>query len=164
MDQSPPSRSRNHKANAAKPASKLPLQVLRGGVIFQEHDSLALHGLNMKNQGFHKRLGFAINGIATAWRNEHSFKLHIFAALLVVVLLIAVQPDPLWCAVIALTVVGVLAAELFNTAVETLADHLHPQQHPHIKIVKDCAAGAVLLVSLGALGVAAAFAYAWLWQ
>ncbi len=117
----------------------------------------------MKNQGFHKRLGFAINGITSTLRNESSFRLHILAALLVIILLVVAQPDPIWWALMALTVACVLAAELFNTAIETLADHLHPHQHPHIKIVKDCAAGAVLLVSLGALGVAGAFLYAWLW-
>ena len=52
-----------------------------------------------------------------------------------------------------------LAAEVFNTAVEGLADHLHPEQHPAIKVVKDCAAGAVLIASIAALGVAAAFVY-----
>jgi undecaprenol kinase len=51
----------------------------------------------------------------------------------------------------------VLAMELVNTAVEHLADHLHPDQHPRIKIVKDCAAAAVLVTSLGALCVAVAF-------
>jgi undecaprenol kinase len=118
----------------------------------------------LKNQGFHKRLGFAISGIVSALRSESSFRLHILASLLVIGLLILVRPVPLWWAVMAVTIACVLAAELFNTAIETLVDHLHPQQHPHIKIVKDCAAGAVLLVSLGALGVAAAFVYAWLWQ
>jgi diacylglycerol kinase (ATP) len=48
----------------------------------------------------------------------------------------------------------VIAAELINTALEHLADHLHPEQHPRIKIVKDCAAAAVLILSIGALWVA----------
>ena len=48
----------------------------------------------------------------------------------------------------------VIAAELINTALEQLADHLHPEQHPRIKIVKDCAAAAVLILSAGALWVA----------
>jgi diacylglycerol kinase len=46
---------------------------------------------------------------------------------------------------------------MFNTAIEALADHLHPEIHPSIRIVKDCAAGAVLVASLGALGVGVAF-------
>jgi diacylglycerol kinase (ATP) len=32
-----------------------------------------------------------------------------------------------------------------------LIDHLHPEIHPAIKTAKDCAAGAVLLLSSGAL-------------
>jgi diacylglycerol kinase (ATP) len=60
---------------------------------------------------------------------------------------------------VTLTVVLVLAVELVNTAIEGLADHLHPEQHPSIKVVKDCAAAAVLVAALGALGVAAAFVY-----
>ena len=73
--------------------------------------------------------------------------------------LVMVRPSPAWCAVMILTVAMVLAAELFNTALEHLADHLHPEQHPRIKIVKDCAAGAVLVISLGALCVAGAFVW-----
>ena len=48
---------------------------------------------------------------------------------------------------------AVIAAELFNTAIENLADHLHPEIHPSIRMVKDCAAGAVLVASAGALAV-----------
>ena len=69
------------------------------------------------------------------------------------------SPPPLWWAIAALTIAFVLAAELFNTAVEGLADHLHPDQHPAIKAVKDCAAAAVLVASAAALAVAAAFVY-----
>jgi len=46
---------------------------------------------------------------------------------------------------------------LFNAAIETLADHLHPQQHPEIGAVKDIAAGAVLIASIAAVFVAVAF-------
>ena len=44
-----------------------------------------------------------------------------------------------------------VAPMLFNTALESLIDHLHPEMHPAIKIAKDCAAGAVLLLSGGAV-------------
>ncbi|MGF6732020.1 diacylglycerol kinase [Paraburkholderia youngii] len=44
----------------------------------------------------------------------------------------------------------VMAAELFNTALERLADHLHSDQHPAIGAVKDCAAAAVMFVCAGA--------------
>jgi diacylglycerol kinase (ATP) len=47
----------------------------------------------------------------------------------------------------------VLGAELINTALERVLDRLHPDHHPVVKIAKDCAAGAVLVSSVAALGV-----------
>jgi diacylglycerol kinase (ATP) len=69
------------------------------------------------------------------------------------------QPSPLWWAAMIITIMVVLAAELLNTAIEHLADHLHPNQHPNIKVVKDCAAAAVLVTTVGAIGVAVAFVW-----
>jgi diacylglycerol kinase (ATP) len=111
----------------------------------------------MKNSPFHHRLGFAISGIVEAFRSESSFRLQCAAAGAILLVLIVLQPAPIWWAVVALSVAAVLAAEEFNTALERLADRLHPETHPEIKIAKDCAAGAVLVTSLGALAVAAAF-------
>lgn len=113
----------------------------------------------MKNKPFHQRLGFAIAGILDTFRSENSFRFHVLAAFAVLAALIFLQPPPRWWAIIALTVMLVLAAELINTALEHLVDHLHPEQHPRIKVVKDCAAGAVLVISIGALCVAVAFAW-----
>lgn len=113
----------------------------------------------MKNQSFPRRLGFALAGLVGALRSERSFRFHVAAAAIVAVVLVWSRPAPLWWAVATLTVVAVLAAELVNTAVEHLADHLHPEQHPQIKVVKDCAAAAVLVTSVGALAVAAVFVY-----
>ena len=50
--------------------------------------------------------------------------------------------------VVAITLVW--SAEAFNTALEQLADALHPQQHPGIGRAKDVAAAAVLIAALGA--------------
>jgi diacylglycerol kinase (ATP) len=113
----------------------------------------------MKNQSLFYRLGFALTGLGTTWRTENSFKTHVVATVAVLGVLLWLKPAPLWWAIAALTIGFVLAAEVFNTAVEGLADHLHPEQHPAIKAVKDCAAGAVLVASIAALGVAAAFIY-----
>jgi len=114
----------------------------------------------VKNQPFAARLRFAFAGLAATLRSESSFKIHVVAAIAVGGVLVWLRPAPLWWAIAALTVAFVLAAELLNTAIEHLADHLHPELHPRIKIVKDCAAAAVLVASLGALAVAAAFVVA----
>jgi undecaprenol kinase len=114
----------------------------------------------MKNQPFHVRLGFAFAGIADAFRTENGFRLQVLATCAVLVVLCVTAPPAIWWAIAAITVSTVTAAELFNTALEHLADHLHPQEHARIKIVKDCAAGAVLLTSIGSLCVAVAFLFA----
>ena len=105
----------------------------------------------MKNQTFQQRLCYALAGLRGAWQHEKSFRTQSFFAIAALLLLIILQPTPVWWALIGLMIVLVLAAELINTALEHLADHLHPEQHPKIKLVKDCAAAAVLLLSLGAL-------------
>ena len=52
--------------------------------------------------------------------------------------------------VVAICTGAVLSAEAFNTAIEKMCDHLHPEQHPEIGKIKDLAAGAVLIVSIAA--------------
>jgi diacylglycerol kinase len=56
-----------------------------------------------------------------------------------------------WWALVGFVIAVVLAFEALNGALETLVDHLHPDIHPEIRIVKDMAAGAVLLVVIGAV-------------
>ena len=67
------------------------------------------------------------------------------------------KPAPICWALVVVAATAVLSAELFNTALERLADHLHPERHPEIRVLKDCAAGAVLIASIRAMGVARAF-------
>ena len=113
----------------------------------------------MKNSPFVQRMYFALAGIRSALKSEKSFRTQMFAAGCVGMALLVLRPSALWCALLTGVCALVLITELLNTAIEHLADHLHPDTHPQIKIVKDCAAGAVLLASLCALLVAAVFAY-----
>ena len=108
----------------------------------------------MKNQGFSRRLRHAALGLVWAWRRESSFRTQGTAAVLAGAGLLILRPPPIWWAAVALAVVAVLAAELFNAAIEALSDHLHPDLHPEIRAVKDIAAAAVLCASGGAVIVA----------
>jgi diacylglycerol kinase len=47
----------------------------------------------------------------------------------------------------------VIATETINTALEVAMDHLSPEIHPEVKIVKDVSAGAVLLTAMTAVVV-----------
>ncbi|TPW11192.1 MAG: diacylglycerol kinase [Halothiobacillaceae bacterium] len=107
----------------------------------------------MKNRPFIDRLGYAFDGIRQGLKSEQSLRTHTLCATLALIALSLLQPTLIWWALVGLMATLVLAAELINTALEHLADHLHPEQHPKIKIVKDCAAAAVLVLSIGAIWV-----------
>ena len=74
-------------------------------------------------------------------------------------LLVILRPVPVWWALFLLVIGAVLAIELINTALESLIDRLHPEIHPMIARAKDCAAGAVLILSLSAVGILFALLY-----
>lgn len=111
----------------------------------------------MKGHPFTARLGYAMAGLRAAWRMEKSLRTHAVATVLIVSLLVLTRAPALWWAVMALTIGAVVASELLNTALEVLADHLHPHKHPAIGLSKDVAAGAVLVSSVAALVVGVAF-------
>ncbi len=96
---------------------------------------------------------FAFQGVGSLLRREHNAWLHLFAAAAAAAMgwWLAISRED-WCLVI-LAVALVLAAEAFNTAVESLADAVAPERHPLVGRAKDLAAAGVLLTSMGAAGV-----------
>ena len=114
----------------------------------------------MKSRGFRERFGFAAAGLREAHARERSFRVHCRFALAALVALVALRPAPVWWALVSLSVALVLAFEMINSALEGFIDLIHPGLHPEIKVVKDMAAGAVLVMSLAALAVGAALVLA----
>ncbi len=111
-----------------------------------------------KNLSFFNRLSFALQGLRTAWSGESSFRTHVIVAGLVVTIGVFLRPEPVWWALLVLAIGIVIGAELFNTALELLADHVRPEFHEEIEAIKDVAAAAVLIATFAALAIAAAFA------
>ncbi|MCM2278927.1 MAG: diacylglycerol kinase [Oligoflexia bacterium] len=111
----------------------------------------------MKNLPLHRRARFALNGLREAWRDESSFRLQSAAGLGVIALAALLNAPPVWWAIFFLIISAILALELLNTALERLADRLHPELHAAIRTAKDCAAGGVLLLSIASVGIFIAF-------
>jgi len=111
-----------------------------------------------KNQPLPARLRYAWHGLGHGLRTEASLRLQALCFAAALAALVWLRPGALWWALMLLASGAVLAAELLNTAIEQLADALHPHHSAAIRAAKDCAAAGVLLAVLGALGVAAAFA------
>ena len=109
----------------------------------------------LKGRPVIERCGFAISGIVGTWRRERSFRTQVLVSAVVAACLLVLQPGFLWDALAALAIALVLAFELVNAAIEAVLDYLHPEIADPIKIAKDTASGAVLMVTLGAAVVAA---------
>jgi diacylglycerol kinase (ATP) len=103
-----------------------------------------------KNRSVPERSMFAIHGIGSAWLREGSFRLETLCAVLALSLMAYLRPALVWWAVGVLIIALVLAAELINSAIEALADHLHPDRHGEIRAVKDMAAGGILVLNSAA--------------
>lgn len=75
---------------------------------------------------------------------------HFIAAMAVLLAALFLRVPPLEFALLSLSILFVLFAELVNTAVEAVVDLASPEYHPLAKIAKDTAAGAVLVAAIGA--------------
>lgn len=100
----------------------------------------------------------AVRGIGLSVWGGRNARLQVAVAVGVVVAGLALRlTSGEWIAV-ALSIGFVLAAETFNSALETLADVVSPGPNEAIGRAKDMAAGAVLLAAATALVVAAMIA------
>ena len=97
----------------------------------------------------------AFRGLKLGVRGHSSFSVHFFFAALVLAAATVLRCDMAqWCLLIA-CIGGVLTAELFISAVETLFRGLDPETRDRAWPALDVSAGAVLLASLtaGAIGL-----------
>jgi diacylglycerol kinase len=91
---------------------------------------------------------YAGEGLLHAVRTQRNFRFHLLTAVVVVVLGLWLGLSLESWAVLTLTIGIVLVTEMINTAAEAMVDLASPDYHPLAKLVKDVAAGAVLLVAI----------------
>lgn len=108
----------------------------------QQRDSFITHQV--------RSFGYAFEGIFYSFKKGTHFKLQTFAALVVIILGFLYSVSVLEWLILFLLISAVLSAEAINTAIEEACDVLHPEHHPGAKLAKHCAAGGVLILSIGA--------------
>lgn len=101
-----------------------------------------------KKDPLYKSFGYAFQGIFTGVSKERNLKIHMAAAVLVVIAGVVFGISRVeWC--ICFTLFGlIMALELVNTAVEAVVDLVTEERKPLAKIAKDTAAGAVLIAAI----------------
>lgn len=93
---------------------------------------------------------YAFNGIAYMLQTQKSARIHIVAALLVLVAGFWLGLSPAEWLFIFFAIGLVISAELFNTAIEKVTDIVEPNENPSAGRVKDLGAGGVLVTSITA--------------
>lgn len=96
-------------------------------------------------------LKFAIRGIAAFFANEKNGQIQLAMAAAAVILGRTLRISSMEWLVVTFFIIMVLTLEMINTAIEKLCDVIHPDYHPEIKIIKDIAAGSVLLGAIGSV-------------
>lgn len=104
---------------------------------------------------FLKSFGYAFNGLIYFFKNEKNGQIEIFTGILAIIFGFVFHISTTEWFVVLFCIGGVLSLEMLNSSLEKLIDHLHPEKHDNIKVVKDMAAGAVTIFSLVALIIGA---------
>lgn len=107
-----------------------------------------------------RKFADAFRGLWIGVRGQSSFIVHFVAAALVVTAGAILRVNlTQWC-LLALCITIVMAAEMFNSALETLSKAIDDQPNDHLARGLNIASAAVLITALGAVAVGAVI----LWQ
>lgn len=94
-----------------------------------------------------KSFSHAIAGIRQFIWQEHNARIHLAATVAVIIAAWYLQVSRTEAAILTVVTGLVWVAEILNTCVEKLANLITRERHPQIKIIKDLAAGAVLVAA-----------------
>ncbi len=98
-----------------------------------------------------RKFGNAMKGMVVMVKEEKSLWVHLFATLVVVIMGFTFDISPSeWVAVI-FAIVLVIGFEIINTAIEYLVDIVSFEYNVKAKKIKDVAAMATLVVTIGAV-------------
>lgn len=107
---------------------------------------------------------YAWAGVSYAFQTQRNFRVHVGLGSVAIALSLYLGLNSTELAIIGLTTGAVLTMELLNTAIESVVDLTVKQTyHELAKIAKDCAAAAVLISAMAAVGVAGSLILPKLW-
>lgn len=95
-----------------------------------------------------KSFGYAFKGIDDVIEHEPNMKIHVVVAILVVIMAFILKVSTIEWIILVLLIGAVLAAETINTTIENLVDMYTKEYDEKAKIVKDTAAGTVLILAI----------------
>ncbi len=104
----------------------------------------------MKNKSLSESFAHAFHGVFALISEERNLRIHISAAVAAIALSVILGLTPAEKGVIVTLCFGVISAEFINSAIENAVDLSTAVFNMYAKRAKDFAAGAVLMLSIGA--------------
>lgn len=101
----------------------------------------------MQKPPFYKSLLYSIKGVFWMLKSERNFQLEVLALIVNLFLIVYFKLNSTDVALILLVCFLVLIAETINTAIEKICDFVEPNFNKKIGLIKDIAAGAVILAT-----------------
>ena len=111
--------------------------------------------MNNKNEPFiihrYKSIGYALKGMFLLLKTESSIQVQFSIAILLTITGFYFELSSLEWIIQIFAIVLVMSVEALNTGLEKICDFVHEDFETRIGFIKDIAAGAVAISSLGAL-------------
>lgn len=95
-----------------------------------------------------KSFKFAFRGLKRLLMEEHNARVHLMAVVFVLVTSFLLKVSQTEFILLLLCIGFVFVAEIFNTAIESMADFVEPEWNDKIGAIKDYAAAAVLVSAM----------------
>ncbi len=92
-----------------------------------------------------KAFGYSIAGFKAAWINEQAFRQEVLLCIVLIPLAFWLGDSGVERALLISCLLLVLITELFNSAIEAVADRISQEKHPLIGRAKDIGSAAVFI-------------------
>lgn len=100
-----------------------------------------------------KSFGYSFKGLIYTFKEEQNFRIHLFVALLVIILMIILKVSKIEALVLIIAMTLVIFAELINSIFERIVDILKPRIHSYAMVIKDMMAATVLVAAIASVAI-----------
>ncbi len=106
-----------------------------------------------KQKNFIASFNYAVEGLIYSLMSQNNMRAHYVAAVVVIIGMLFFDLTRMESALVFLSIILVIFAELINTAIESVVDLITEEFRPLAKVAKDVAAGAVVVTAINAVVV-----------
>ncbi|MBI4080621.1 MAG: diacylglycerol kinase family protein [Candidatus Levybacteria bacterium] len=100
-----------------------------------------------------KSFGYALEGLAHAWKFDQNLRIHVLIAVIVLLLAYFLQVPFIEVIILSVLIILVITTEMINTAIENMVDLITSEHRQEAKIAKDVSSGMVFIAAVGSLVV-----------